>query len=113
MRARFADYFDWALVHGEEDQADALGTCSEECGMDTTRDMCCSTIKMYESKGMGKFVQHQCMNAAVVDASAGLWINDFYYEFQCQEGEWLDGKKSSAASLAVGLAGLLLAASFM
>jgi hypothetical protein len=113
MRARFAEYFDWALVQGEEDQAAELGTCSEECTMDEQRDMCCTTIKMYESKGKAKFIQHQCMNSAVVDVSSGLWIDDFFFEYQCQEGEWLDGKKSSAASLAVGLGGLLLAASFM
>jgi hypothetical protein len=113
MRAKFREYFDWALVHANGDATEELGTCSEECAIDEQKNMCCATVKMSESKDTTRFVQHQCMNAAVVEISSGLWINDFYFEYQCQEGDWKDGKKSSAASLALGVASFLLAVSFV
>jgi hypothetical protein len=44
--------------------------------------------------------------------STGIWIEDFYYEYECRKGDWYTGK-SGAANLAVGAATLLLAFSMM
>jgi hypothetical protein len=91
-----------------------MDTCENECGMDSKRDMCCTTVKMYQKDSKNALTQLQCMNEAMSDMSTGVWIDDYYYEYECRKGDWDSNKaRSSAISLAVGAASLLATISFM
>jgi len=119
MRLKFRDYFDWALVQGQNEYADNFQDCPSDCGIDSRNNMCCTTIKMYpkskDNKDGHRFIQHQCMDQAVADMSQGVWIDDFYYEYKCKKGDWYgeNGVRSAAKSLAAGAATLLLAFSMV
>lgn len=53
-----------------------------------------------------EFVQYECLDSAVVDLNTGIWLDEYYYELECQVGEWNEDRKSyrtGAASLAAGI----------
>ena len=62
---------------------------------------------MYGENDDKKFTQLQCLDRKVVDLSTGVWIDEYYFEYEC------NSYKSGAATLAVGAASLLVAASLL
>ena len=107
MRIKFLNYFEWALVQGEDKYTNMMDTCENECKIEDRDDMCCTSVTMKGDRGKS-YKQLQCMNSAVSDLSSGLWIEDFYYEYECRKGDW-DSYRSGAINLAVGATTLLLA----
>jgi hypothetical protein len=114
MRFKFNDYFDWALFEGVNENANIVGTCPENCGLDDNANFCCTTISMYEKNGEAVYKQSQCMKTDVSEFSTGMWIDDFYFEYECQSDEESFGRsKSGASMLAAGTASLLLVLSIL
>jgi len=60
-----------------------LDDCPNECKIEDQTDMCCTTIKMYDKNTDTSFKQLQCLDKAVSDLSSGIWIDEFYYEYEC------------------------------
>lgn len=83
MKIKFNNYFNFSLVAAEGKRAENLGTCQQECKLDPQRDLCCAKIEMYNKDGKKQFVTMECMDTKVIDISTGLWIDDFYYEYEC------------------------------
>lgn len=110
------DYFNWAMVQGEGKYADEIGDeCPLECGLDDQVDMCCTTISMYPENSRKAVKQHSCMKAEVSEMSSGIWIDDYYYEYECRRGDWKTGKRvrSGASTLAAGAASVALVLSMI
>ena len=118
MKLKFFDYFDWAMIQGSGDHVSTVEKqeCEDFCKIGNKENMCCTTITMKARNSKEFYIQYHCMDAAVSNLSSGLWIDEFYYEYECREGSWDDEKttyKSGASSLAVGAASLLVAASML
>lgn len=109
MRLRFNDYFNFSIVAAQDKRAGNMGTCQNECKLDPSRDLCCARIEMYNRKGVAEFVTLQCMDINIIDISTGLWIDDFYYEYECK-GFQDRRKESTSTGLAITLATGMLAA---
>lgn len=86
MRIKFLNYFDWALIQGQDKYTNMMDSCPNECNIDNKVDMCCTTVKMYQKgKGGSPMTQLQCMSRAAVEMSTGIWLDEFYYEYQCKK----------------------------
>ena len=84
MRIKFLDYFDWALIQGQDKYTNMMDSCKDECSIDNQSNMCCTTITMEDKRKGDKFTQYQCMDQAVSELSTGIWIDDFYYKYECK-----------------------------
>ena len=70
--------------------------------------MCCMSIQIYGSDD-DRYTQHQCMDKGVAELSQGIWIDDYFFEYQCQGNvTW-----SKAVNLAAGASILLAIASMV
>lgn len=110
MRLKFLDYFDWALIEGLDKYTNMMDSCQNDCRIKDKSNMCCTTIVMEDKESNRSFKQFQCMDQAVTDLSAGIWLENFYYHYKCNA----DGSKryySGAKTLALGAASLLFAVS--
>jgi hypothetical protein len=111
MKAQFMKYFKFAMVQTQGSKnSEGMNDCAEDCGKDFSKNLCCTTIEMFGKGSTKDFVQYQCMDTSVADLSTGIWLGEYYYELECQNGEW-DGDRdrktfrtgSGAASLAAGI----------
>lgn len=84
MQVKFNNYFKYAIAVAQDEKANLLkGTCQQQCKFNSTRELCCAKIEMYNKNGKAEYSMLQCMDINVFDISTGLWIDDFYYEYEC------------------------------
>lgn len=65
---------------------------------------------MWPKESKNQFQYYQCMDSSIVALSSSIWIDDFFYEYECVGDE---RKKSSATNLAIGFASLLMVVSII
>lgn len=109
MKMKFNDYFNFSMVAAEGKRAENLGTCEQECKLDPARELCCAKIEMYNKDGKKQFMTLECMDVKVLDISTGLWIDDFYYEYEC-DGYQNRRRQERAAGLTITITSLFMAA---
>lgn len=104
---KFRDYFNYAQEawFNPEQQEWDMDECSEKCGLQSdSKDICCAQIVIKNKKDKVEFVSHECMDKNIVDMSAGVWIDNNFFEYKCT-GEESEGFNSAAVGLkAAGVA---------
>ena len=91
MKARFEDFFYWAII-GE---SDGSGDCMEACGELET--MCCAGVSL--KQGDSYLVEAHCMNQLVVEENARATLGDMDVELVCKGDS---SRGDGAKFLAVG-----------
>ena len=107
MKAKFMDYFKYAMVQTTGTEASkGMNNCDDSCGREFSRNMCCTSIEMFGRNSDKEFVQYECLDNAIVDLNTGIWLDEYYYELECQVGEWDGDRKSDTYRLNSGAATL-------
>ena len=95
MKAKFMDYFKFATVSAEGKWSNAMNSCEDDCGMDMGKNFCCASIEMYGKESQKNGIMYQCMDNAVADVGQGMWLDEYYFEYECQKGSWNSNKDMS------------------
>jgi len=67
MKAKFMNYFLYAMVTGEKVDANNIGKCAAECGT-TWKQKCCAGVTLFNPRTKLQDFSYHCINQAVSTA---------------------------------------------
>lgn len=82
MRAKFMDYFLYAMITGEDVKESSIGDCPEECGT-TWKQKCCAGVTLYNPSNQLRDFSYHCINQAVASAEISLALAEFEVLISC------------------------------
>ena len=104
VKAKFMDYFLYAMAGGERINSDSLESCSAVCS--EWKQKCCATVTFKEgNSGKSSFMYHCINNAVAGSFDNKISIDNFDFTVKC-DNVWASAVMVSAQSLTA--AGLLI-----
>ena len=102
LKARFEDFFYWAIIGDSDGSGDCMATCGQ------LETMCCAGVSL--KQGDTNLNQAHCMNQQVVEENARTTLGDMDVELVCKGDS---GRGDGARFLGVGASILSLIAAAM
>lgn len=82
MRAKFMDYFLYAMVTAEGVKESSIGECPKECGT-TWKQKCCAGVTLYNPDNELRDFSYHCINQAVASTELSVALAEFEVTIEC------------------------------